>query len=125
MNIFWPLFDCEVVVRSTLFGLIYGLNNNSDTAFIMWIFCVVSIQISNSLLCCMFFLYPIFNKILNLANVHKLNIIDVSVLLSFYNDVWGYTFVTHSFWIRLMIFASGIHFISNLRRWKTVIAFYV
>lgn len=73
----------------------------------------------------MLLLNPIFNKVLDLSNVHELNVINMSVFLSLYNSVWRNTFVTHGLWIRLMILASCIDFVTDLRRRKTVIAFNV
>ncbi len=119
------IFNLEITICSNLIRLVNSLNNNSYTALIMWIFCIISIKVSNSLLGSMFLLYPIFNKILNLTNVHKLNIIHMSVLLSLNNHIWRNTFVTHGLRIRFVIFASCIHFVSDLWRWETVVAFYV
>jgi hypothetical protein len=73
----------------------------------------------------MLLLNPIFNKVLDLSNVHELNVINMSVFLSLYNSVWRNAFVTHGLWIRLMILASCIDFVTDLRRRKTVIAFNV
>jgi hypothetical protein len=125
MCIFRLIFNCKIWITALLIWLVNSLNNNSDTAFIIRIFCIISIKISNSLLGCMFFLYPIFNKILNLSNIHKLNIVNMAILLSFDYNTWRNTFVTHCFWIWLMIFAFSIYFISDFRRWKAVITFWI
>lgn len=85
---------------------------------------IVSIKISNSLLF-MVSREPIPNEILNLSNIHKLNVIYMTILLSFDHYVRRDTFVAHRFGVGLMILTSSINFIPHLRRWQTVVALYV
>lgn len=125
MDVLGFLFYFKIIVCSCLFWLINSLYDDSDTSFIMRILSIITIEISNSLLSGMFFLNPIFDKILNLTDIHKLYVIYMSIFLSFDNNIRRNTFVTHSFWIRLMIFASCINLIPNLRRRKTIITFYI
>lgn len=115
----------EVAISSHLVRLVNCLNDNSDTALIMWVLCVISIKVSNSLFSSMFLLHPIFNKVLDLTNVHKLNVIYMSVLLSFNDHIWRDTFVAHGLGIRFVVLASRIDFVPDLRRWETVVALYV
>lgn len=89
----------------------------------MGIFSIIPVEVSNSLLSGMLLLNPIFNEILNLSNIHELHIVNMSILLSFDDNVWRYTFVAHGFWIRLMILASCVNFVPDLRRRKTIVAF--
>jgi len=119
------VFDLEVAVCTDLVWFVNCLHNNSDTALVIWILGVVTVQVSNSLFSCMLLLNPIFNKVLDLSDVHELNVINVSVLLSFYNHVWRNTLVTHGLWVRLMILASCIDFVTDLRRREAVVTFNV
>lgn len=73
----------------------------------------------------MFLLNPVLYKVLDLTDVHKLNVVDMSIFLSFDNNVWWNAFVTHSLRIGFVIFAFLINFISDLRWWETVVAFYI
>lgn len=119
------VLDLEITVSSYLIWLVNGLDNNSDTTFIIWIFSIITVQVTDSLLGSVFLLNPIFYKILNLTNVHELNIIDMSVLLPLDDNVWWNTFVTHGLWVGFMVLAFCVHLISNLRRWKAVVTFNV
>lgn len=118
------LFNFKSIKCSLLSWLIDGFNDKSDTIFIMRIFSVVSIQETNPLFSSVLLLYPKFHKFWELINIHKLNVINMSILLSFNNHTWRDALVTHSFWVRLMIFTSFVYFISYLRRGKTVATFY-
>ena len=117
------LFYLEVAVCTDLVWFVNCLHNNSDTALVIWILGVVTVQVSNSLFSCMLLLNPIFNKVLDLSDVHELDVINMPVLLSFYNNIWRNAFVAHGFWVRLMILASCIDFVTDLRRRETIIAF--
>ena len=119
------ILDGKITICSYLVRLINGLNNDSYTSFIMRIFSIVTIQVSNSLLSSMFLLNPIFNESLNLINIHKLNVINVSVLLSFDDDIGRNTFVTHGFRVRFMILASCVNLVPNLRWRQAVVTFYI
>lgn len=119
------VLDFEITVGSDLIRFIDGLDNNSDTTFIVRIFGVISVQVTDSLLGSVFLLDPILYEILNLSNIHKLNVIHVSVLLPFNHNIGRNTLVTHGLWIRLMVLAFCVHLISNLRGWKTIVAFYI
>jgi hypothetical protein len=88
----------------------------------MRILSIIAIKVPNSLLGSMFLLHPVFYKILNLFDIHELNIINMPILLSFHKDARWDTFIAHCFWIRLMIFASRINLVSNLRGREAVIA---
>lgn len=88
----------------------------------MRIFSVVTIEVSDSLLF-MVSWQPISNEILNLSNIHELNIVDMTVLLSLDNYIGRNAFVAHCFWISFMIFAGSINLISHLRGRQTVITF--
>lgn len=125
MDILRFLFYFKIVICACLFWLINSLYDNSNTSFIMRILSIITVEITNSLLGSMFFLNPIFNKILDLTDIHELYVIYMSIFLSFDDNIWRNTFIAHSFWIRLMIFASCIDLIPNLRRRKTIIAFYI
>lgn len=78
----------------------------------MRVLCIVSIKIGNSLLLVLSW-EPVFNEILNLSDIHKLYIVNMSILLSFYDDVRGDTFVTHGFRIGLMILTGPIDLIAH------------
>ena len=118
-------FNLEITVSTDLVRFINSLNNHSDTALVMGILCVVSIQITNSLFSSVFFLNPILDKVLDLTYVHELNVIDMSVFLSLDDHIWRNALVTHSFRVWFMVFAFYIHFVSDLRGWKTVVALYI
>ena len=105
-----------------MFRLIKCLHNNSNTSLIVRIFSIVTIKISYSLLL-IFSGKPVSNKILNLANIHKLYIVYMSILLSFDHYIRWDAFITHSFGIRFMIFARFINFVSHSGRRQTIIAF--
>jgi hypothetical protein len=119
------VFDVEVAVCTDLVWFVNCFHDHSDTAFIIWILSIITVQVSDSLLGCMLLLDPIFNKVLDLSNVHELNVINVSVLLSLYNHIWRDTLVTHGLWVRLMILASCIDFITDLRRREAIVTFNV
>ena len=125
VSILHPINNLNISISTFLLRLINGLNNNSNTTLIIRIFCIITIQITNSLLCCMLLLNPIFYEILDLCNVHKLNIIYVTILLCFYHHARRNTFVAHCFWIWLVILALFVHFITDLLWWKAVMAFYL
>jgi hypothetical protein len=73
----------------------------------------------------MFLLNPILYKVLDLTDVHKLNVVNMSIFLSFDNNVWWNALVTHGLRVGFVIFAFLINFVSDLRWWKTVVAFYI
>ena len=106
-----------------MFRLINGFNDEPYTVFIMGILGIITIQKSHSLFSHMLFLNPKFNKLRKLIHIHKLYIVNVPILLSFNDDTWRNTFITHSFRVRLMILTSLIYLISNLRRGKAVTTF--
>jgi len=64
---------------------------------------------------------PVADKILNLGDVHKLNVIDMTKFLSFDHHIGRNTFVAHCFRVGLMTLTIFINFESHLRRRKTVI----
>ena len=103
----------EIAISSSLFGLVKSLNNYSDTSFIAWILRIVSIKKSHSLLL-MTSRKPVAYKILNLGNIHELNIIDVPELLTFDDDIWRNTFVAHCFGVGFVVFAGTVNLISHL-----------
>jgi hypothetical protein len=125
VSVFSSFLDSKIVIGSYLIRFVDGLNNDPDTSLVVRIFSIISIQISNSLLSSMFLLNPVLYKVLNLADVHKLNVVNMSVFLSFDNNVWWNALVTHGLRVGFVIFAFLINFISDLRWWKTVVAFYI
>ena len=116
------LENFKIAIGTFLFRFVQSFNNYSDTTFIAGIFGIVSIEKSYSLLF-MTSGEPVTNKILDLSDVHELDIIDVSELLAFHNHIRRNAFVAHSFGIGFVLFASFINFVSHLRRRKTVVAF--
>ena len=119
------LLYLEVAIRSNLLRLVYGLYDYSYTSFVMRILSVIPVQVTNPLLCSVLLLHPVLYEVLNLFNVQELNVVHMSILLSFDKHVRRNTFVAHGFRIRFMILAFSINFISDLRRWKAIIALYV
>ena len=119
------LQNLKVIICSFLLWLVYGLHNNSDSTFIVGVFSVISVKKADSLLGHMLFLNPEFNERRNLFYVHKLNIIDMSVLLPLYYYTGRNAFITHCFWVWLVIFAGPVNFVPDLRRGQAVIAFYI
>lgn len=121
--IFLRLDNLKSTISSTLKWFIDCLHNNTNTSFIVRILSVITIQISYSLL---FMLtgQPILYKILYLRSIHKLHIIHMSVLLPLDNYIRRNAFVAHSLWIGFVVFASSVHFVPYLGRWKTVVALY-
>jgi len=116
------LQNLEITVCSLLFGFIKGLNDDSDTSFVAGVFSIVTIEKSYSLL----FMTPgepIAYKILDLSNVHKLNVINMSKLLPFNNHIGRDTLTAHSFRVRLVIFTGAVNLIPHLRGRKAVVAF--
>lgn len=103
----------KVAVGTFLFGLIESLDDDSDTTFIAGILGIVTIKKANSL-SLMTSGHPVADEVLDLCDIHKLDIIHMSELLSFDDDVRRDTFITHSFRIRLMVFASAIDLVSHL-----------
>jgi hypothetical protein len=65
----------EGIVASFLFWLINGLHNCSDTAFVMRVFSIVSIQVSDSLLGHVFVFDPILHEIAHILHIHELHIV--------------------------------------------------
>lgn len=122
MRRFLGLQDLETSKCALLLGFIKSLDDDSNTAFVTRILSIVAIEISHSLLL-MFPWQPVLNKVLNLSDVHKLNIIHMSVLLSLYNHIRRHAFVAHCLRISLMILTRSIDFIPHFGRRKAVIAF--
>ena len=48
----------------------------------------------------------------------------MSVLLPLDHYIRRNALITHSLWVRLVIFASAVYFIPYFRRWKAVVALY-
>ena len=67
---------------------------------------------------------PIADRVLNLGDIHELNIVNMSELLPFNNNIWRNTLITHSFRIGLVHFARSIDLVSHFRWWQTVITLY-
>lgn len=89
----------------------------------MRIFSIVTIEESNSLLCHMFFLNPMFDHFGKCLNIHKFHIVYMSKLLPFDHNTWRDTFIAHSFGIRLMIFTVSVNLVLNLWRRKAISTF--
>lgn len=64
---------------------------------------------------------PVLDKILDLSNVHKLDIIHMPVLLPLDNYIRRHALVAHGLGISLMILASPIDLIAHLGRRETVV----
>lgn len=88
----------------------------------MGILSIVAIQKAHPLLSHVLFLDPELYKFGELVYIHKLNIVDMSILLSLYKHAWGDAFVAHGLGIGLMAFAVSIHLVSDLRRSQAVSA---
>lgn len=87
----------------------------------MRIFSVVPIEVGHSLLL-MLPGQPILDEILDLGDIHELNIVHMTIFLSLDHHIRRHTLVAHSFRIGLMTFAGSIHLIANSRRRKAVVA---
>jgi hypothetical protein len=86
------------------------------------ILCVVAVEVGDSLLL-IFSGKPIFNKLLDLRNVHELNVIYMPVFLPFYHHVRRYTLVTHGFRVGFVALAGSIDFVANLGGREAIVAF--
>lgn len=69
------MIKLEVIVAAFLRWLVDCLYNASDTTFVVRILCVVAIQISHSLLCCVLDIHPILHKIADILDIHKLDVV--------------------------------------------------
>lgn len=63
--------------------LIDSLDNGSDSVLIERVLSIISVEKSNSHLVVFSITLPVLYKILNLPLIHELDIIDVSIFLSF------------------------------------------
>lgn len=123
-RVLFSLKYLETAICSFLQWLIKSLNNNPNTSLVMRILSIVAIKKSNSLLL-MLFGQPILNKILYLGDVHELDIVDMTILLTLDDNIRRHAFITHSLRICFMVLASSIDFISNLRWRQAIVAFYL
>ena len=116
------LQNLKAVIGAGLFGLIEGLDDDSDAAFVVRVFGVISIEECHSLL---FVLagQPILDEILNLRDIHKLYVIHVTILLSFDDDVGRYAFVAHGLGVGFVVFAGAVHLVSHSLGREAVVAF--
>ena len=119
------LEDFKVIVCALLFWLVNSFNNNSDTTFIVRIFCIVTVQESDSLFCHVLFLNPKLHKWRNLFDIHELNVINMPILLSLYDHTWRNAFVAHGFRIRFVILTRSIHLVPELWGRQAVITFHI
>lgn len=103
--------------------LVKSLDNDSYSSFIMWVLCVIAIQKGNSLLL-MPSRKPILDEVLNLGDVHELDVVNVAILLPLHNYVRRDTLIAHSFRVGLVILAVEIDFILHFGWRETIIAFY-
>ena len=118
---FFVLQYFEVAIGSFLFGFVKGLNDNPNTSFIAGVFSIISIEESYSLLLVASW-QPITDKILNLCDVHELNVVDMPEFLSLDDHIWRNALVAHSFGVGLMVFAGEVDFVSHLGRRQAVVA---
>ena len=116
------LQDLKAVVGAGLFGLIEGLDDDSDAAFVVRVFSVVPVEEGHSLLLVLA-RQPILDEILNLRDVHKLHVIHVAILLSFDDDVGRYALVAHGFGVGFVVFAGAVDLVSHSLGREAVVAF--
>lgn len=95
-----------------MFGLIKRLDDDSDTSFIMGVFSIVAIEEGNSLLLILAG-QPILNEILYLGDVHKLDVIDVTILLTLDDNIGRDAFVAHGLGVGLVVSAGSVDLIAH------------
>jgi hypothetical protein len=95
-----------------LLGLVEGLNYDSDTSLVGRILCVVAIEIGDSLLLVLP-RDPVLDEVLDLRNVHELDVINMAILLPLDDHIGRNAFVAHSFGVGLMVLAGFIHLITH------------
>lgn len=105
-----------------MLGFIQSLNNHSDTSFVVRIFSIVAIKKADPLLL-VFARQPIPHKILDLSNIHKLHIIDMTILLPLDDHIGRHAFVTHSFGVGFMASAAFVDLVADSGGRETVVAF--
>ncbi len=88
----------------------------------MWVLCVVTVEEGCTLLL-MSSWEPVSDEVLYLSDIHKLDVVDVSVLLSFDDDVRRDALVAHGLREGLVVAAGAIHIVSHARGRQAVVAF--
>lgn len=82
---------------------------------------IVSIQEGDSLLLVLSG-KPIPHEILDLGNIHELQIVYVTILLSFDNHIGRDALVAHSLGVGFVVFAGEIDFVADAAGRQTVVA---
>lgn len=81
----------------------------------MGVFSIVSVKETHSLLLVLSW-EPVPDEILDLAYVHELNIVHMTVFLSLDHNIRGYALVAHSFGVGLMTFTGLVDLVSHSGR---------
>lgn len=79
----------------------------------MWVFSIVTVEITDPLLGHVLNFGPMSDKIAYVLHIHKLNVVQVSVLLSSDADSWGHALIAHCFRVWLVVFACLVDFVSH------------
>ena len=124
VGVLFFLCDLKAIIGPFLRWLIESLHDDSNTSLIMGIFSVVTIEIGDSLLF-MLSREPILNKVLNLRDVHELNVVHMTILLPLNHHIGRDTLIAHGFRIRVMAFTSPVDLIADPRRREAVVALYL
>lgn len=112
---FWTFFllqDLEVSIGACLRRFIQCLHDDPNTSLVMRVLCVVSIEKCRALLF-MSAREPVSDEILYLSHVHKLDVVNMSILLTFDDYVGWDAFVAHSFREGLVVAAGSVYLISH------------
>ena len=88
-----------------MFGFVNSFNDHPDASLVLRVFSVVAVEVGNTLLLVALG-QPASDKLLNLSNIHELNIVHMSVLLPLDHHVGRHTLIAHALGVGLMEFAA-------------------
>ena len=96
-----------------MLGFVDSFDNDPDASLVVGVFSVVAVEVGNTLLL-MALGQPASDELLNLSDIHELNIVHMSVLLPLHHHVGRHTLIAHALGVRLMIFAASVDLIALL-----------